>query len=140
MEKLPEKKMKSILVVDDNQDDRFFIRRLLELNGYQVVEAESGIKAIEHLTKTGAEIDLILTDIIMPEMDGVTLARKIRKIMPGIKVVFVSGVVRNPSRVMEMDQIWFMTKGDQFSQLIPTVTEAFKEASSLKALLKSCLS
>ena len=72
----------TILVVDDFEDSRFMLRRMLEMNDYCVLEAADGRQAIE--TVRGNCPDLILMDLNMPEMDGLTLVRQLRG-MPGYK-------------------------------------------------------
>lgn len=67
----------SILYVEDNFDNRVLIRRVLESEGYQVLEASTAYKAFEELEKQLP--DLILTDINMPDMDGYTLTTKIKE-------------------------------------------------------------
>ena len=65
-----------ILHIEDNADNRKLVRRVLEAEGYEVVEAQSGTQALERLeTQT---IDLALVDINMPDIDGYTLATRIR--------------------------------------------------------------
>ncbi|MCP4344097.1 MAG: response regulator [Desulfobacterales bacterium] len=67
----------TLLVVDDTQSDRFLMVSLLEQSGYNTVSAESGASAMEILKKTS--VDLILSDQVMPEMDGIDLLRQVRK-------------------------------------------------------------
>jgi two-component system cell cycle response regulator DivK len=70
---------KTILYVEDNLENRILVRRLLQSEGYRIIEAERASQALDILTR---EIpDLILVDINMPEMDGYTLAQKIRAIL-----------------------------------------------------------
>jgi two-component system cell cycle response regulator DivK len=68
----------TILYVEDNPDNRSLIRRVLEAEGYSVVEAINAAQALEKLEKS--EIDLVLMDINMPDMDGYTLTAKIKSI------------------------------------------------------------
>lgn len=65
-----------ILHVEDNADNRHLVRRVLESEGYEVVEASNGTQALEFLD--AQEIDLALMDINMPDIDGYTLATRIR--------------------------------------------------------------
>jgi len=67
---------KTILHIEDNPDNRLLVRRLLLSDGYQVVEAENGTKALELLK--GLKPDLILMDINMPDMDGYSLTNQIK--------------------------------------------------------------
>jgi CheY-like chemotaxis protein len=66
-----------ILVVEDFEDNRFMMRRLLEMSGYRVVEAVNGEQAVE--TAVSARPDLILMDLSLPKLDGLAATRRIRK-------------------------------------------------------------
>ena len=81
--------MASILVVDDNEQLRSTIRRGLTLAGHDVTEAANGRAALALLV--GARFDLILTDIVMPDMEGLELTRLIRKQDATAKVIAMSG-------------------------------------------------
>jgi two-component system cell cycle response regulator DivK len=65
-----------ILHVEDNSDNRKLVRRVLEAEGYEVIEAQNGAQALEYLNTL--QIDLALMDINMPDIDGYTLATRIR--------------------------------------------------------------
>jgi len=67
----------NILVVDDEDDIRFLLKKILEKEGYGISEAESAKKALEKLSSE--KVDLVLLDVMMPEMDGVELSRKMRE-------------------------------------------------------------
>lgn len=80
-----------ILVVDDAAFMRMMIKDILTKNGYQVVgEAQDGYQAIEKYKELRP--DLVTMDITMPEMDGITALREIRKIDPGAKVIMCSAM------------------------------------------------
>src|SRR5438105_15758832 len=70
--------VKTILLVEDFADSRFMMRRLLELDGYRVVEATTGREAVECARRECP--DLILMDLSLPEMDGLTATRLIREL------------------------------------------------------------
>jgi len=76
-----------ILVVDDNQNDRKMLSKLLVSNGYEPVEACNGIEALE--TVKSSKPDLIISDIMMPEMDGFTLLRELYKDAPARDIPFI---------------------------------------------------
>jgi CheY-like chemotaxis protein len=78
-----------ILVVDDNDQIREMLRLLLEQAGYEVLEATNGKFALGLLKKEQA--DLVITDIIMPEMEGIDLIRAIRSLYPRAKIIAISG-------------------------------------------------
>ncbi|MFO7606744.1 MAG: ATP-binding protein [Desulfurivibrionaceae bacterium] len=81
----------TILLVDDNDTARDFVCETLEYCGYKVLTASSGSEAVKIMNQANYPIDLLLTDIIMPGMNGMELAVKTRKVHPGIKVIFMSG-------------------------------------------------
>lgn len=81
----------TILVVDDEEGLREVTRRILSRNGYNVLTATGGAQAIEIATAYEGTIDLLLTDVIMPKMQGPTVAKEIKKLIPGVRVLFMSG-------------------------------------------------
>ena len=81
----------TILVVDDEEALREVTRRILTRNGYTVVTASSGAQAIELAASHVGPIDLVLTDVIMPTMHGPAVANEVKKLRPGIRVLFMSG-------------------------------------------------
>jgi two-component system chemotaxis response regulator CheY len=81
----------SILIVDDAAFMRMMIKDILTKNGYQVVgEAADGVQAIEKYKECIP--DLVTMDITMPEMDGITALKEIKKINPNVKVIMCSGM------------------------------------------------
>jgi CheY-like chemotaxis protein len=81
----------TVLVVEDAEDLREVVERILRRNGYQVIVAANGVEAIMAAHAHGAHIDLLLTDVVMPKMQGKELAERMAKIQPGIRVLFMSG-------------------------------------------------
>lgn len=81
----------NILIVEDNEDVRDFLKTALETFGYSVLSAENGEKAVEVFKDNINTINLIITDIIMPVMNGKELEEKIKKIKPDMKILFASG-------------------------------------------------
>ncbi|MDY8109697.1 ATP-binding protein [Fulvimarina sp. 2208YS6-2-32] len=81
----------TILLVEDEDYVRAGSVRALKLKGYDVHEADSGLDALDVLEALDGKIDLVVSDVVMPEMDGPTLLREMRKIRPDMKFVFVSG-------------------------------------------------
>ncbi len=81
--------MKRILVVDDDDLIRDLIYEILEPQGYQILLAENGNRALEILDKE--EIDLIITDIIMPDKEGIETILDIKKRLPHAKIIAMSG-------------------------------------------------
>ena len=86
-----------ILLAEDDNDMRRFLERALEQAGYRVVSFANGLAAYNRLREEPFE--LLLTDIVMPEMDGIELARRATELDPDIKVMFITGfaaVALNP--------------------------------------------
>ena len=81
--------MARVLVVDDDGAIRGAIRRLLTIEGYEVVEAINGREAIEKYRQE--PVDLVITDIWMPDKDGLEVIRELRQISPGLPMIAMSG-------------------------------------------------
>ena len=80
-----------VLVVEDEDYVRSFAVQALTRQGYDVIEASDGVEALEILEEQNYAVDLIVSDVKMPEMDGPTLLSHVRKKSPALKVIFVSG-------------------------------------------------
>jgi two-component system, cell cycle sensor histidine kinase and response regulator CckA len=86
----------TILLVEDEDLVRALSRQVLESCGYNIVEAASGAAAIEMIQKGEVNIDLLMTDVVMPVMGGRELAERLARIRPGLKVLFTSGYLEEP--------------------------------------------
>jgi two-component system cell cycle response regulator CpdR len=81
--------MVRILLAEDDGSMREYLARALERTGYGVTACESGTVALEHLKKES--FDLLLTDIVMPELDGIELAQRAATLHPNMRVMFITG-------------------------------------------------
>jgi PAS domain S-box-containing protein len=81
----------TILLVEDESTVRSSTHRLLERYGYTVVEARHGLEALRVVEESGRRLDLVVTDLVMPEMGGMELVERLRTRNPGLKVLFMSG-------------------------------------------------
>ncbi|RCL02085.1 MAG: Two-component response regulator receiver domain [Candidatus Tokpelaia sp. JSC189] len=81
--------MKRILLAEDDNDMRRFLVKALERAGYEVMDFDNGISAYRRLQEE--PFSLLLTDIVMPEMDGIELARRAAEIDPDLKIMFITG-------------------------------------------------
>jgi two-component system cell cycle sensor histidine kinase/response regulator CckA len=113
----------TILLVEDEDAVRSFGARALRSRGYTVIEAQSGLDALEQVGDAIDTIDLVVSDVVMPEMDGPTLLRELRARKPDLKVVFVSGYAEEAFRknLPEGQQFDFLPKPFGLKQLIETV-------------------
>jgi len=81
--------MSLILVIDDDEGIRSLLRNLLEREGYEVMEAGNGKVGLKLLRENGA--DLIITDLIMPEKEGIETIRELRRDFTDVKIIAISG-------------------------------------------------
>jgi CheY-like chemotaxis protein len=82
---------KTILLVEDEENVRAFVRKILEKSGYKVLEARRGDEGLQAGDATREPIHLLVTDVIMPQMGGPELARRITSSHPETRVLFISG-------------------------------------------------
>jgi CheY-like chemotaxis protein len=87
--RLREAKMQNILVIDDEPDVRDAVKRVLERAGYSVRTADSAVEALAELERVAT--DVIITDIIMPKVNGVQAIESIRKAFPSVRIIAISG-------------------------------------------------
>jgi two-component system, cell cycle sensor histidine kinase and response regulator CckA len=80
-----------VLLVEDEDIVRSFAVRALKRQGYEVLEASTGVEALEVMEKHDHQVDIVVSDVVMPEMDGPTLLKELRQRNPELKIIFVSG-------------------------------------------------
>jgi len=90
-QRMPQVGTETLLVVEDEPAVRLSVRRLLEWHGYTVIEARNGADALKVYESHGADIDLVLTDVMMPEIGGHELVERLRAERPDLRVLFMSG-------------------------------------------------
>jgi CheY-like chemotaxis protein len=83
--------LRTILVVDDEQEILNFVQSALSRLGFTVIQAKSGDTALELFGKLSVSVDLLLTDVVMPGMSGPMLADRLLAIQPSLPVLFMSG-------------------------------------------------
>ncbi|MEM1345865.1 MAG: ATP-binding protein [Pseudomonadota bacterium] len=115
----------SVLLVEDEAPVRAFAARALRLRGYEVAEAETAEEAMEILADPTFDVDLLVSDVVMPGMDGPTFATHARKLRPGLRLVFVSGYAEESFRknLTDMDFL-FLPKPFSLNDLTSKVKEA----------------
>jgi two-component system cell cycle sensor histidine kinase/response regulator CckA len=117
-----------ILLVEDEDAVRTFSSRALSNKGYEVHEAESGEAALNVIKELASkQIDLLITDVIMPNMDGPTLAQRLRQVSPELKIIFISGYTEEKLKEHMGENIWFLPKPFTLKQLAAKVKEALEE-------------
>ena len=113
----------TVLVVDDETDIRQIIRRVLDRDGYKVLEATSGSEAVSIAEHFDGPVDLLITDVRMPKMHGVEVAAAVKALRPQIEVLLISGYTEdaNLSAHTEGDGLAFLAKPFRPSQLADRV-------------------
>jgi two-component system cell cycle sensor histidine kinase/response regulator CckA len=122
----------TILLVEDEEGLRALNARGLTSRGYSVLEAGNGVEAIEVLAQNGGRVDLVVSDVVMPEMDGPTMLKEMRKRNPALKIIFVSGYAEEAFAKSlppndDRKQFSFLPKPFTLKQLVGAVKEAMKE-------------
>ena len=115
----------TILLVEDEEGLRALNARGLASRGYTVLQAGNGVEAIDVLEKSDGKVDLVVSDVVMPEMDGPTLFRELRNRNPDLKIIFVSGYAEDAfQKHLPADgQFDFLPKPFTLKQLVAKVKE-----------------
>jgi len=118
----------TILVVDDEDIVRDLMKTHLEYLGYKVILACDGKEAIVKYKKNVTKIDMVLLDIIMPNMDGPETMKKLKKINPKVKVLIMSGFSKSgkTSENLKKDSLGFLQKPFTLQKLSKLVNESLK--------------
>jgi two-component system cell cycle sensor histidine kinase/response regulator CckA len=116
----------TVLLVEDEDPVRLFASRALRSKGYKVLEARTGLAALALLDDAEEPIDLIVTDVVMPELDGPALIERVRAGRPGMRIVCISGYAEGAFRdkLGSFPDIHFLPKPFTLSQLAERVKEA----------------
>ena len=128
-DQLPRGDDRLILVVDDESAVREVTRRTLEAYGYRVATASDGAEAVAYYTGNQEEVAVVLTDMMMPVMDGLATIRVLRKINPGVSIVAASGLATNGdvAKVASEGVRHFLPKPYTAAQLLNTLWLARQE-------------
>ena len=115
----------TILLVEDEEAVRAFAARALTSRGYKVFEAASGIDALEVMKGADVTVDLVVSDVVMPELDGPSLMRELRKTHPDLKIIFISGYAEDAFRknLPQGEDFHFLPKPFSLKQLAVAVKE-----------------
>lgn len=116
-----------ILLAEDEEAMRVYLVRALEKSGYAVVAVDRGTAAYE-LIESGERFDLLLTDIVMPEMDGIELAQKCAVMVPEMRVMFITGFSAVTLRAGQtMPQAKVLSKPFHLRDLVLEVDRLFED-------------
>lgn len=120
----------TIMVVEDDGDARRVVRSILQLQGYSVLEAENGPEAISLATQHGGDIDLLLSDVVLPGMTGRQIWEAMRAMRRAIRVLFVSGYPEETLQRhgIDRDGVGFVQKPFSPSTLATKVRAALDRA------------
>jgi two-component system cell cycle sensor histidine kinase/response regulator CckA len=121
----------TILLVEDEDAVRMFASRALRDKGYRVMESSNGESALEFIKKSGNTIDLVVTDVVMPKMDGPSLINQIKTQNPNMKVIFISGYTEDSFRdsLTSDSTVHFLSKPFSIKELACKVKEIIGERS-----------
>jgi len=120
-----DKAMTRILLAEDDQVMREYLARALERAGYAVAAVDRGTAAIPLLETES--FDLLLTDIVMPEMDGIELARRAAEMVPGLRVMFITGFAAVTLKAgREMPNARVLSKPFHLRDLVAEVDRIFE--------------
>ncbi|HEY2069309.1 MAG TPA: ATP-binding protein [Rhizomicrobium sp.] len=123
----------TILLVEDEDAVRSFAARALKLRGYQVFEASGGEEALEIVKREG-KIHLVITDVMMPNMDGPTLVRAVKRLRPDMAVIFMSGYAEETFRKNDekAEDLHFLPKPFGLKQLAAKVKDVLSQTPQAK--------
>jgi two-component system cell cycle sensor histidine kinase/response regulator CckA len=115
----------TILLVEDEEGLRGLNARGLTSRGYTVLQAANGLEAVEAFDSHAGKIDLVVSDVVMPEMDGPTLLTQLRSRDPNVKIIFVSGYAEEAfeKHLPEGEKYNFLAKPFTLKQLVGAVKE-----------------
>ena len=124
----------TILLVEDEEAVRSFAARALRMRGYNVLEAAGGEEALEMVRASAVTIHLLITDVVMPNMDGPTLVRAVKRIRPDMAIIFMSGYAEEAFRRNDekAEDLHFLPKPFGLKQLAAKVKEVLSGAPPAK--------
>ena len=122
----------SILLVEDDDQIRQFVRTLLSNDGYHVIEARTGTEGLRKAEEADGGIDLLLSDMLLPELSGYDVACRLSELYPEIRIVLMTGYVEGEivQRCLAELDATFLDKPFQPVQLRKIVRDALARASA----------
>jgi CheY-like chemotaxis protein len=120
----------TVLLVEDLRAVREVLRKILERNGYEVITAKNGAEAMELVATRARPVDLLLTDMVMPGMNGRDLSKELVALYPGLRVIYMSGYTQDAAlrEEAEAGQVDFLQKPFSATTLVNTTREVLDRA------------
>ena len=120
--------LKRILVVDDEENARIALSKILSREGYEVASAGNGFEALNYLREK--DVELIITDINMPEMNGMVFLRELNKVHPSSSVIMITayGEVESYIEAMNLGAFDYINKPVKIDDLKKIITKVFAKA------------
>ena len=113
--------------MEDEEAVRAFAARALTARGYKVYEAATGTEALEVISNIEDTIDLVVSDVVMPSMDGPAMAKEMRKIAPQLPVLFMSGYAEEQlRREIDIEGMHFIAKPFSVHQIAAKVGQVMR--------------
>ncbi len=97
--------MARILVAEDDKAVQSFVSRALAHRGHRVTAVDDGLQALEALDETGFDIDLLITDIVMPGLDGIALSLKVARDRPNLPILMMTGYSAERQRAHNLEAL-----------------------------------
>ena len=118
----------TVLLVEDEDAVRSFAARALGQRGYHVLEASTGTEALEMFKAHDGDVDLVVSDVVMPEMDGPTLMKELRRDNPHLKIIFISGYAEDAFKknLAPGEEFMFLQKPFDLKELAAAVKAALQ--------------
>lgn len=118
---------KKILLVDDEENARSALARILTREGYHVFTAGNGYEALDQLIN--APVELVITDINMPEMNGMSFLRELNRLYPGMNVIMITayGEVESYIEAMNLGAFEYINKPVRMDELKKVINKVFRE-------------
>ncbi|HWY05246.1 MAG TPA: ATP-binding protein [Candidatus Acidoferrales bacterium] len=128
---------KTVLVVEDEREVRELACEFLKSAGYSVLTAEDGSEALEIAKRFGKSINVVLTDIVMPKMRGPALAKRLKTLLPHVKIVYMTGYLEQSAPDDDfLQDAFFLQKPFSRESVVGQVGESLKDAPLPNSLSK----
>ena len=129
---------KTVLVVEDEREVRELACEFLKSAGYSVLTAEDGLEALDVANRFGKSISVVLTDIVMPKMRGPALARRLKSLLPHIKIVYMTGYLEQSAPDDDfLQDAFFLQKPFSRESVVSQIGESLKDSPLPSRLSKS---